>query len=961
MGTDDESPSTEVTPKTITQNVAEQSLASTSSADNNLGSQDQSRPNAASSLLTNENVTALPVNGGSQKKEDEGDSSSDVSEISDLSHESWQPVQGPISWVQEQMRKGQSPRKILENLVPKGTIIPEGLDAVMLWRIIINIVSEPPRRKKLDNVNTLDDVLHLLKTCKKIIVLTGAGVSVSCGIPDFRSKDGVYARLAKDFPNLPDPQAMFDIHFFKSDPRPFFKFAKEIYPGQFKPSLCHNFIRLLETKDKLLRNYTQNIDTLEQEAGIEKVVQCHGSFATASCAVCGLKVNSSAIKDDIFKQVIPRCPTCPALNEQAVMKPDIVFFGESLPEHFHNQMSADKEECDLLIVIGSSLKVRPVALIPNSLPAHVPQILINREHLHYLNFDVELLGDCDRIVAELCRRLGEGWDHLASKGPMLDQILMSNLPTPPASPDMLTGGSDKNGGAGVSSRGDDGQVSSSSSASVQDDAVGDVCVKLPKDSAVRDSVELHNTGPASSSKEHHHHHKVTAKLVPPLPSSSGVPVASEESVTSSSGAGDMADANKHDVDEDVNRLVNAGHRKDVVYEPSKQATGSASHHHHHHHHHNHHQASSPSHDKHHHHHHSHLHHSHQASQLASDRPSGASEQPCHSGQDLDHQEQTSSKFSSTVQCSAHSSKSSLSNPESSTASASRKRSSSSLSSTDNFSDVGKTLGASEQEAKRQKLSEVSAESNCSENLQAHSGEVEVNDSACVSSGCGDVAAETEIGANMATSMSQDAVNDPTTSTIDREDSRGSQGDFNDDSDDLQTQWASRPRVSIAERLANNQVLFIPPSRYVFKGAEVFSDDSDSEEDDDEDEEEEAFSSKDNDNVSQRQLSDSSNQMSSTVDSSAVEESSSTGALQASTDSADQLSRDESSSAASMDVDPSLSAAEAVHQVGCSHDSDANTASEEANPSEKAFEASVAGLENVQDKTDCVVTSTEDLS
>lgn len=66
-------------------------------------------------------------------------------------------------------------------------------------------------------------------------------VSVSCGIPDFRSRDGIYSRLAIDFPDLPDPQAMFDIQYFSQDPRPFFKFAREIYPGQFKPSPCHRY------------------------------------------------------------------------------------------------------------------------------------------------------------------------------------------------------------------------------------------------------------------------------------------------------------------------------------------------------------------------------------------------------------------------------------------------------------------------------------------------------------------------------------------------------------------------------------------------------------------------------------------------------------------------------------------------------------------------------------------------
>lgn len=76
---------------------------------------------------------------------------------------------------------------------------------------------------------------------QNIIVLTGAGVSVSCGIPDFRSRDGIYARLAVEFPDLPDPQAMFDINYFSRDPRPFFKFARDIYPGKFKPSPCHRY------------------------------------------------------------------------------------------------------------------------------------------------------------------------------------------------------------------------------------------------------------------------------------------------------------------------------------------------------------------------------------------------------------------------------------------------------------------------------------------------------------------------------------------------------------------------------------------------------------------------------------------------------------------------------------------------------------------------------------------------
>merc|ERR1719461_2363498 len=302
------------------------------------------------------------------------------------------------------------------------------------------MVSEPPRRKKLSHINTLEDVVGLIAASRKIIVLTGAGVSVSCGIPDFRSRDGVYARLAVDFPDLPDPQAMFDIHYFRKDPRPFFKFAREIYPGQFEPSPCHKFIRCVEKQGKLLRNYTQNIDTLEQVVGIENVVQCHGSFATASCTVCKHKVQAEVIRADIFAQKIPYCSQCSSSSiiqspgeasssnaaeqvqqpQPSIMKPDIVFFGEGLGDEFHNAVADDKDQVDLLIMIGSSLKVRPVALIPSSIDPSVPQILINREPLPHLTPDVELLGDCDGIINQICHMLGQGWEDPVHSDPLVE-------------------------------------------------------------------------------------------------------------------------------------------------------------------------------------------------------------------------------------------------------------------------------------------------------------------------------------------------------------------------------------------------------------------------------------------------------------------------------------------------------------------------------------------------------------
>ncbi|RZC33455.1 NAD-dependent histone deacetylase Sir2, partial [Asbolus verrucosus] len=356
---------------------------------------------------------------------------SEISGLSDLSGQDWKPMAGSMIWIQKQMQNGVNPRTLLSDLGVDLDQVPQYVEEITLWKLIINMLAEPPRRNKLRHVNTLDDVVRLVKGAQNIIVLTGAGVSVSCGIPDFRSRDGIYVRLAIDFPDLPDPQAMFDISYFSQDPRPFFKFARDIYPGKFKPSPCHNFIKILEKYGKLLRNYTQNIDTLEKVANIERVIECHGSFATATCTKCGHKVTADAIREIVLAQKIPLCEKChpgkssvPSSEEQkenneeidykqlvslGIMKPDIVFFGEGLPDTFHEAMAEDKNQCDLLLVIGSSLKVRPVALIPSSLPAHVPQILINREPLPHCHFDVELLGDCDVIINHLCHLFGGIW------------------------------------------------------------------------------------------------------------------------------------------------------------------------------------------------------------------------------------------------------------------------------------------------------------------------------------------------------------------------------------------------------------------------------------------------------------------------------------------------------------------------------------------------------------------------
>lgn len=265
---------------------------------------------------------------------------------------------------------------------------------------------------------SIESVANYIKDneVSKIIVMTGAGISTSAGIPDFRSKDtGLYHNLQKF--NLPYAEAVFDIDYFEDTPEPFYALAKELYPGKFLPTKTHYFIQLLQKKGLLLRNFTQNIDTLERMAGLdaEYIVEAHGSFATASCVDCEEQADPEMVKKHALEGKVPHCDSC-----QGLIKPDIVFFGENLPKRFFDRIK-DFKEADLLIVIGTSLQVQPFASLIDEVPETVPRLLINREMVgehrgskegfdfrwkHGLNRDVAYLGGCDDGVEKLADLLG---------------------------------------------------------------------------------------------------------------------------------------------------------------------------------------------------------------------------------------------------------------------------------------------------------------------------------------------------------------------------------------------------------------------------------------------------------------------------------------------------------------------------------------------------------------------------
>ncbi|KAM0128746.1 hypothetical protein ACHAP3_008134 [Botrytis cinerea] len=265
--------------------------------------------------------------------------------------------------------------------------------------------NDPPHTLSARSIEGVADFIKSGKA-KNIVVMTGAGISTSAGIPDFRSPEtGIYANLAEL--NLPYAEAVFDIDFFRENPAPFYVLAKELYPGQFYPTVSHAFVALIEKKGLLRMLFTQNIDCLERRAGVssEKVIEAHGSFATQRCIDC-----KTEYPDDMMKKAIEDGDPATCLVPQCggLVKPDIVFFGEQLPEAFHaNKMIP--ATADLVIVMGTSLSVQPFATLPTLAPETVPRLLFNMISVGDIGSrldDVAILGDCDSGVRKLADALG---------------------------------------------------------------------------------------------------------------------------------------------------------------------------------------------------------------------------------------------------------------------------------------------------------------------------------------------------------------------------------------------------------------------------------------------------------------------------------------------------------------------------------------------------------------------------
>lgn len=245
-----------------------------------------------------------------------------------------------------------------------------------------------------ENIEKFAELIH---NSSSIGVLSGAGVSTSSGIPDFRGPNGIYRRKYEV-----DPEKIFDIDYFYQNPAFFYKFHREFITAleSVVPSYTHRFLSALEAHGKISGIVTQNIDALHQVAGSRRVYEIHGSVWQSTCLSCGKKYDRASSFKKTMAEEVPHCQC------GGIIKPDIVFFGENVKHLEESRRLA--ESADLFLVLGSSLTVVPAAFLPSLCPKAV--VVINkgefsRAYLPESRITLSFDRDLDSFFRELNDRL----------------------------------------------------------------------------------------------------------------------------------------------------------------------------------------------------------------------------------------------------------------------------------------------------------------------------------------------------------------------------------------------------------------------------------------------------------------------------------------------------------------------------------------------------------------------------
>jgi NAD-dependent deacetylase len=217
----------------------------------------------------------------------------------------------------------------------------------------------------------LEFAARAIRDAETVVALTGAGVSTASGIPDFRSDGGIWDRF--------DPQD-FHVSRFDADPEGFWtervEMIEEVYGDDVEPNPAHEALAALEADGHLDGLVTQNIDGLHQQAGSDEPVEVHGNGQRVVCRSCRRRYDADPVYDRVSEGEVP--PTCEHCD--GTLKPDVVLFGEQLPEHALFRAQSLAEQADTFLVAGSSLTVQPAASFPRVAASNgATLVLVNLE------------------------------------------------------------------------------------------------------------------------------------------------------------------------------------------------------------------------------------------------------------------------------------------------------------------------------------------------------------------------------------------------------------------------------------------------------------------------------------------------------------------------------------------------------------------------------------------------------
>ncbi|MBC8506508.1 MAG: NAD-dependent deacylase [Chloroflexi bacterium] len=244
----------------------------------------------------------------------------------------------------------------------------------------------------------LDIAVNLLKNARHAVVLTGAGSSTPSGIPDFRSTgSGLWTRFL--------PMEVASLSTFRYKPERFFEWLRPLASHMLnaRPNPAHIALAKLEMKGYLKTVITQNIDGLHQRAGSSHVLEVHGTLNTLTCIGCYQQYSSADFIDAyIDLGEIPRCLDC-----QKILKPDVVLFEEQLPAKIWLNARQSCENCDVMIVAGSSLEVMPVAGLPAKAAEKNAKIIVINKSETYIDDQATavLNGDVSDIIPAIAAKL----------------------------------------------------------------------------------------------------------------------------------------------------------------------------------------------------------------------------------------------------------------------------------------------------------------------------------------------------------------------------------------------------------------------------------------------------------------------------------------------------------------------------------------------------------------------------